>query len=70
MKEVCINPLGPTETLNKYVTFPEENRTIYNEEGSIHIVPTKVAIEKYWEFRMDEAKMTGRQTKRCVYVYA
>lgn len=39
MKEMCINPLGSTDCINKCVTFPEENGTIYNEEGSIHIVP-------------------------------
>lgn len=47
MKEVYINPLGSTESFNRYVTFPEENGTIYNEEGSIHIAPTKVTTERY-----------------------
>lgn len=55
MKEMCINPLGSTYYIinNRYVTFPEENGTMYNEEGNIHIVPTKVATERYWEFRMN-----------------
>lgn len=45
-KEVGINQLGSSDYINRCVTFPGEDRTIYNHEGSIQIVPVVATRDK------------------------
>lgn len=41
-----INQLGSSDYINRCVTFPGEDRTIYNDEGSIQIVPVVATRDK------------------------